>query len=316
MPDPQQAAVGAVNRVRLFAIIGATLLAVSGPALAAEDGFHTPRQAGAVGTEVRESLASDPASAVAGFQPPHAGRMRQGRDNEARQPAELPGPKLVEVLPLTDRVLMLHFDEGHVVHHQRGMSRSDERVVAGPLDTTAAARPASYRITSSDDPAYARPRSPESVGRKSKGTDFAWFVDRWENGHAVNTRPDHAKEHWLYLQLPSPMVRGKTYTVDIGGLASNGRKWDLRFDEASVRSEAVHVNLLGYVPTATQKFAYVYHWKGDRGGLDLRDYAGRPFRLIDQATGRPAFTGKLVFRAHRASRRRFTRATRRPTATS
>ena len=64
-----------------------------------------------------------------------------------------------------------------------------------------------------------------------------------------------------------------------------------------MRSEAVHVNLLGYVPTATQKFAYVYHWMGDRGALDLRPYAGRPFQLLDQATGRAAFTGKLVFRA-------------------
>ena len=64
-----------------------------------------------------------------------------------------------------------------------------------------------------------------------------------------------------------------------------------------MRSEAVHVNLLGYVPGAPQKFAYVYHWMGDRGSLDLRPYDGRPFHLIDQATGQPAFTGKLVFRA-------------------
>ena len=224
---------------------------------------------------------------------------------EARQPEEPPGPKLVEVLPLVDRVLLLHFDEGHVVHHERGQPRSDEQVVAGPLDTAAATRPASCRISSPDDPAYSRPRSPESVGRKSKGTDFAWFVDRWENGRAVNTRPDHAKEHWLYLELPSPMARGKTYTIDTGSLASNGRTWTLKFDEANVRSEAVHVNLLGYVPAATQKFAYVYHWMGDRGSLDLRPYAGRPFRLFDQATGKPAFTGKLVFRAARSQQETF-----------
>ena len=227
---------------------------------------------------------------------------------EARQPDQPPRPKLVEVLPLVDRVLLLHFDEGHVVHHERGQPRSDERVVAGPLDTVAATRPGSYRVTSPDDPAYSRPRSPESVGRKSKGTDFAWFVDRWENGRAVNTRADHAKEHWLYLELPSPMARGKTYTIDTGSLASNGRTWTLKFDEANVRSEAVHVNLLGYVPAATQKFAYVYHWMGDRGSLDLRPFAGRPFRLIDQATGKPAFTGKLVFRAARSQQETFNKS--------
>ena len=115
----------------------------------------------------------------------------------------LAGPELVEALPLTDRIVMLHLDEGHVVHHGGGMARSDERVIASPLDTAAASRPETYRVASTDDPAYARPLAPDSVGRKSKGTDFAWFADRWENGHAVNTRPDHAKEHWLYLTCPS-----------------------------------------------------------------------------------------------------------------
>lgn len=208
----------------------------------------------------------------------------------------LTAPELVDVLPLTDRVLVLHFDEGFVEHHRRGMARSDERVFAAPLDTEAAARPGSYALTSPDDPAYAGPRAPARVGRKSKGTDFAWFVDRWENGHAVNTRPDHAKEHWVYLDLPTPLRNGKTYTVDTGRLASNGREWTLRHDDAVVRSEAVRVNVLGYVPSAPRKFAYVFAWAGGRGRLDLRPYEGKPFRLIEEGTGRPAFTGKLAFR--------------------
>ena len=295
MSEPERTAGGALAIFGLFATIGLALLAVSDFALARGDGIHTPSPSGATAVEDLDSYVSDQTLAAAWYQPPPGGRMCQSRDKEVRQPAEPAGPKLVEVLPLDDRILMLHFDEGHVVHHQRGMARSDERVVAGPLDLTAATRPASYRLTSSHDPAYARPRSPESVGRKSKGTDFAWFVDRWENGRRSTPGPTTPRSTGLYLHLPRALVRGKTYTVDTGGLASNGRKWPLRFDEASVRSEAVHVNLLGYVPTATQKFAYVYHWMGDRGALDLRPYAGRQFQLLDQATGRAAFTGKLVF---------------------
>jgi endoglucanase len=207
------------------------------------------------------------------------------------------GPDLVDVLPLTDRIIMLHFDEGRVVHHRRGMARSDERVVASPLDTAAASRPETYRVRSGDDPAYSTPKRPLTVGRKSKGTDFAWFVDRWENGHAVNSRPDHAQEHWLYLALPAPLRAGKTYTVTTGGLAASGREWIIHFNPARTRSEAVHVNLLGYAPAAPRKSGYVYHWMGDRGSLDLRSYADRTFRLIDQATGRPALTGKLAYRS-------------------
>ncbi len=206
-------------------------------------------------------------------------------------------PEMVEVLPLCDRVLMLHFDEGHVVHHRRGTPRSDEQVIASPLDIAAASRPTTYRVRSADDPAYKIARPPVTVGRKSKGTDFAWFVDRWENGHAVNTRPDHAKEHWLYLELPAPLRLGKTYTVSTSALAANGREWTFVFSPAKMRSEAVHVNVLGYVPAAPRKYAYIYHWMGDRGSLDVRSYVGRTFRLIDEATGATSFTGKLAFRA-------------------
>ena len=204
--------------------------------------------------------------------------------------------EVVDVLPLTDRIVMVHFDDGHVVHHQRGQARSDEQVIVSPLDADAASRPESYRILSAQDPAYAQGRPPVDVGRKTKGTDFAWFVDKWENNRAVNTRPDHAKEHWLYLFLPEPMQRGSTYALRTGDLATNGREWELAFDERTTRSEAVHVNLLGYAPTAPEKFAYAFYWMGDKGSLDLKPYAGRPFHLIDRQSGEPAFSGRLVFR--------------------
>jgi endoglucanase len=70
------------------------------------------------------------------------------------------------------------------------------------------------------------------------------------------------------------MRRGKTYLISTGSLASNGTEWKLMFDESKVRSEAIHVNLLGYVPSVPQKFGYVYHWLGDKGGLDLKAYEG------------------------------------------
>jgi hypothetical protein len=215
----------------------------------------------------------------------------------AAEPEAGPTVGLVEVLPLTERVLLLHADEGHVVHHRRGQPRSEETVVVTPLDVAAAARADSYTIASPDDPAYREGVRPARVARKSKGTDFAWFADSWQDGRAVNRRPDHAKEHWLYLTLPAALRPGGTYTVATGGLFPNGASWTFRFDPATVRSEAVHVNTLGYVPDAPQKFGYVSAWTGDGGGLDVAPFVGRRFRLIDQADGRVAFEGKVAFRA-------------------
>ncbi len=85
--------------------------------------------------------------------------------------------ELVEVLPLTDRILLLHFNEGHVIHHQRGQSRSDEKVVISPLDTGAASKPSTYAVKSPDDDHYQSPQAPVQVDRKSKGTGSGEFTD-------------------------------------------------------------------------------------------------------------------------------------------
>ncbi|CAN5522119.1 hypothetical protein BH11ARM2_BH11ARM2_23720 [soil metagenome] len=207
-----------------------------------------------------------------------------------------PASDLVEVSPLTDRAILLHFDDGSVIHHKRGQKRGDEIVVTDPLDVGAASKPASYRIVSSSDPAFKAGLVPASVARKSKGTDFAWYVDRWVDNHAVNDRPDHTDEHWVALFLPKPMKPGQTYSVNVGGLARNGKIWKLAYDPRRSRSETVHVNLIGYAPVAPAKFAYLYDWTGDGGGLDMKAYAGRRFWLVDQATGKDAFTGKVAFR--------------------
>ncbi len=206
------------------------------------------------------------------------------------------GSDLVSVQPLTDSVIMLHFDDGHVVHHKRGQPRTQEQVFVSALDVTAAMKPSVYSIRCSGDAAYRMARYPLRVGRKSKGTEFAWIVDTWVNNRAVNTRPDHAKEHWLYLHLPSPMKAGQTYFVTTGPLAANGNEWKLTFTIAKARSEAVHVNTLGYAPVAPMKFAYIYHWMGDLGSLDVRPLVGRKFHLVSIATGKRAFTGKVAFR--------------------
>ncbi len=204
---------------------------------------------------------------------------------------------VVEVLPLTDSIVMVHLDEGHIQHHKRGESRNEDQVIISPLDIAQATQASSYSLASLDDKEFPSDSRPTDISRKSKGTDFAWFIDKWENGRAVNDRPDHTKEHWIYLFLPAKMHRGKTYVLKTGSIAKNGAEWKFVFDELKTRSEAVHVNLLGYQPDAPQKFGYVFHWMGEKGGVDLKSYKDAKFKLIDQKSGRIAYGGQLKFRA-------------------
>src|SRR5512137_516204 len=62
---------------------------------------------------------------------------------------------VLEVLPLTDRIVLVHFDEGRVVHSQLGQPWGQETVQVSLLDVTAASRTNSYQITSTNDPVYA-----------------------------------------------------------------------------------------------------------------------------------------------------------------
>ena len=202
---------------------------------------------------------------------------------------------LVEVLPLTNQILMLHFDDGYAVYHKKGQQRSNERVVVELLNTAEVVKPLNYLLKSTDDANYGEGKNPTDIGRKTKGVEFTWMCQGWANG-CVNTSPDHVKEHWIYLYLPEPMQSNKTYVLQTGTLANNGSQWTFTFNEQQQRSEAVHVNQIGYTPTATDKFAYVYYWAGDKGGINLSALAGKNFYLLDLATNQPAFTGKVAFR--------------------
>ena len=198
---------------------------------------------------------------------------------------------------------MLHFKDGNIVYHKPDEPMEKDEVTTDPLDLEIASKPASYMIDSADDPAFKSPQVPLSVGRKSKGTEFAKHNEKYISkspttgpGHYVNINPDHVEEHFLYLELPAPILPGKTYRIKTGTLAKNGGEWKWTFDPAKSRSEAVHVNTLGYVPSAPEKFAYVYHWMGDKGSLGVPDAENRAFHLIDTATGKSVFSGKLKFR--------------------
>jgi MYXO-CTERM domain-containing protein len=204
---------------------------------------------------------------------------------------------IVEVLPLTDHILMVHFDDGSVTLAANGQDpHSGDRVMVAPLDTTRASTASSYQLSSTDDPAYSSPHAPTDVGRKSKPTEFANHCDTW-SGRCVNTSPDRAFEHWIYLTLPTPLQRGRTYQLDTGTLAGNMQTTSFTYDETRIRSEAVHVNIVAYSSRAPARYGYVYHWMGDRGGLDVHSLVGHTCRIVRTSDHAEMFTVPLTFRS-------------------
>ena len=194
---------------------------------------------------------------------------------------------ITEVLPLTNQILVVHFDDGSVEYHKSGEPYNADQVFVDPLNVGQADQLNTYTISSSDDPAYASALAPQQLWRKSKGTEFAVAYD--------GSVP-HAKEHWVYLTLPSPLQRGKTYTITTGNLAKNKNIWQLTYDEKQLRSEAIHVNTVAYEAEAEAKYGYLYHWAGTGGAVNLSMYDGAPFSLVNTQSNQSVFTGQVTFR--------------------
>ena len=213
----------------------------------------------------------------------------------------LPGKPsdIIDVFALNSQIIVLHFDDGYVEYHKRGESRQKDRVVHQPLDIEEAVKQDNYFIRSTEG-FYSESGNPLKVERKSKGTRFTWLCQGWSNSTGcINSAPDHSKEHWVYLHLHEPLEMGKIYTISTGQVAGNGSEWELYFSLEKNRTEAVHINLVGYDPRAPEKYGYVYHWAGIGGGVDFSSFAGNAFHLIDVYSLERVFSGTLKFRKNK-----------------
>lgn len=192
---------------------------------------------------------------------------------------------------------MIHYNEdvtregafmGHESHGGETIEHFGE-----PLDVGAAANPATWRLTSSDDPKFVVGVQPSQVFRKSKVNGTTWeFPD-----------PQYGLEHTLYLRLPTKLTNGKTYTLTIGQATQTDRtQVTFAFDVTTSVSEAIKVNIVGYNPNHTAvKSADQYMWLGDGGMRDYRPYEGRPVKLINVDTKEIHEVGKVVFWKHSAN---------------
>lgn len=198
---------------------------------------------------------------------------------------------LVEVLPVTNRILMLHFDEGHIDYNGLHQDLDDNVIYKDALDVTVASVIVSYSVQSPDDANYSTAQQPVSIGRKAKGADFnkSWGDE--------NLR--YLSEHWIYIELPFAMQSGKTYTLKLNNVAKNLSDYTFVYNEFNLLSPTVHINQIGFTPQAP-KYAYLSQWMGDfntnthtNGGLELDNYQFMPFYVVRVSDNGIAYTGEI-----------------------
>ncbi len=213
---------------------------------------------------------------------------------------------MVAEVRVVDRdYLMVHVLDGEVIHKDDGLGshafeahshmtgQDTVKRHDPPLDTAAVALPESWTVASSEDADYSGGKHPAACYRKSK-----------VNGHAEKEwigsdyRYEYTREHFIYLHLPAPLEQGVSYTLTVDGSTNAGNPTHtFTFDIRHSRTEALHVNLVGYHPRVAAKAADLYTWMGDGGARDYSNFDGNQVYLYDVAADTSYSVGTVAFHA-------------------
>ena len=172
---------------------------------------------------------------------------------------------------------------GSLVGREGRLVQLMDRYVGDRADAEWASARASYAVSSPDDPAYAEPRRPAAVHRKTKP------MDSGRVGPSDPWRFDSPTETVVFLRLDEPLEEGRRYTVFFHGKPLEPVSFT--YEPARLRSEAVHVSHIGFHPDDPVKLAFLSCWMGDGGGLDYPD--GLRFAVIDWDTGQEVYAGAV-----------------------
>ncbi len=201
------------------------------------------------------------------------------------------GSELVQITPLNKKIVLIEFLDGHIIYHGYHQTGSDDVVINSPLDVLKASYSGNYSISSTDDPDYTSKLNPLRIGRKTKSDGGSMECLDMETLKRCNNI--HVLRHFMYLDLPYPLKQGKHYTITINDLSETRNVFDFTFDEYENFSPALHINLNGFTPQSQQKFAYISHWMGDIGPMEIDHYANSRFHVVKASDRTIVYSGVI-----------------------
>ncbi|HOK65656.1 MAG TPA: cellulase N-terminal Ig-like domain-containing protein [Anaerohalosphaeraceae bacterium] len=213
--------------------------------------------------------------------------------------------KLVEVKVVDKDYLMVSFMDGEVKFVDDGLgstaytsdhNTANNYVVSygAALNTANAVSTGNWVIKSAADARYGTGGvNPTRCWRKSKLNGMAEMD--W-NTAANDWNYEYTMEHTIYLKLPYSMLPGTSYTVEINpNTNSDVLSRTVTFDIFSSRSEAVHVNLVGYLDDSSVKAVDLYIWMGDGGARDYSSFVGNKVYIYNVDSGTSQEVGTVAF---------------------
>jgi len=164
--------------------------------------------------------------------------------------------------------------------YNRRWTTRDEHIAQARLDVgeLLLSQTSHYTVTSVDDDNYVAPVAPTLADRLyvSEGDDRKYGGTFTANYNV-----------YAYLELPTPMQDGATYTIAL----NEDKSVTFLFDRLYTVSRAIKVNQVGYLPDAGQKRAYLGAYLYQFGPLDLSH--ATTFEVIDATNHEVVFTGDI-----------------------
>ena len=213
--------------------------------------------------------------------------------------------KLVDIKVIDKEYLWVQFKDGDVCFVDDGLgslaftgdhqTSNNYKVTYGTgLNTTNAVATANWTIKCAADPNYGTSgRNPSNCYRKSKLNGMA-EMDWNTPGNDWNY--EYTMKHAIYLRLPYPMGQGNSYTIEINANTnSDVLSRAVTFDIFSSRSEAIHVNLVGYLADSSIKAVDLYMWMGNGGARSYSTFVGKKVYIYNVDTAATQEVGTVQF---------------------
>jgi endoglucanase len=202
-------------------------------------------------------------------------------------PGSVKATKLNEVSVIDQHMLNLHFIDGAVKYIDDGIgeyknsnAHNNDYIESygNGLNTGNASNNSSYSISSPTDANYSGGSAPTTIYRKTKVNDQS-RSGGWSNG---DFQYEATLEHWMYLQLPTPLQQGHEYTISINSnTETDVTSYTFTYDIFSTLAHSIKVNIVGYQDNDAIKAADLYMWIGDGGKRDFSAFEGNKVYIYD-----------------------------------
>ncbi|MCS6823182.1 MAG: glycoside hydrolase family 9 protein [Cytophagaceae bacterium] len=193
---------------------------------------------------------------------------------------------VIEKLPDVTWLIRNNEKVGFLAGPNQEYFRGYDRVVGDRLNESEVSKASNYLFYQKSGDKFIGIENPVAIYKKIKMLKIA-RTGAWAF--------DCPRRFYVFIKFKNKLSKDKTYKIEFKNL--NMAPVEFSLVPENMRSEAVHVNHLGFAVNSPVKIAFLSCWMGDGGQVNFK--AGTSFYLIDEKNHQKVFSGRVeISRKH------------------